>query len=206
MKSSTDRLPLTLLDYGVGNVHSLKKSFERAGADVSVETSPERILAAKALLLPGVGAFGKVAGQIAPYRAELRDRLDAGMPAFAVCIGMQLFYESSEEGEGMGLGIFPGWVRRLRHGRLPHIGWNSVDHDGTGPFEGVPAGAHFYFVHSFAPSECGDPCVATTDYGGRFAATSVRGAAWGVQFHPEKSSEIGQRVVANFVAFAGSRL
>ena len=200
------KLPVTLLDYGVGNIHSIKKSFERAGADVAVETDPERILKARVLVLPGVGAFGKVAGQIAPYRAELRGRLAEGLPAFAVCIGMQLLYESSEEGEGEGLGLFPGRVRRLRHARLPHIGWNSVTHSGQGPFEGVPQGAFFYFVHSFAPSSCGDPCVATADYGDRFAAGSVGKNVWAVQFHPEKSSDVGYRLVQNFVAHAAGRV
>ena len=199
------KVPLTLLDYGVGNIHSIKKSFERAGAEVSVETEPERILRAKALLLPGVGAFGKVAEQIAPYRAELKKRLEAGLPAFAVCIGMQILYESSEEGEGEGIALLPGRVRRLRHQRLPHIGWNSVTHSGQGPFAGVPQGAFFYFVHSFAPSSCADPCVATADYGDRFAAGAVAGNVWGVQFHPEKSSDVGYRVVQNFTAFAGAR-
>ncbi len=196
-------LPLTLLDYGVGNIHSIKKCFERAGASMTVETEPAAILKAKALVLPGVGAFGKVADQIAPYRVELRARLEAGLPAFAVCIGMQILYESSDEGEGQGLALFPGRVRRLRHQRLPHIGWNSVRHTGQGMFEGVPRDAYFYFVHSFAPSECSDPCVATTDYGDKFASASAGKNVWAVQFHPEKSSDVGYRVVQNFVAYAG---
>jgi glutamine amidotransferase len=196
-------LPLVLLDYGVGNIHSIKKSLERAGAAVSVETEPAKILKARALVLPGVGAFGKVAGQIAPFREELRGRMRDGLPTLAVCIGMQILYESSEEGEGLGLGLFPGRVRRLRHQRLPHIGWNAVSHPGTGLFEAVPRDAYFYFVHSFAPSECSDPCIATTDYGGRFAAASAGRNVWAVQFHPEKSSDVGYRVVENFVSHAG---
>ena len=199
------KLPLTLLDYGVGNIHSIKKAFERAGAEVSVETEPAKILAARVLALPGVGAFGKVARQIAPYRDELKGRFEAGMPSFAVCIGMQVLYETSEEGPGDGFGLFPGRVRRLRHARLPHIGWNSVSHPGQGPFEGIPSSAHFYFVHSYAPSECTEPCIATTDYGGRFAASSVARNVWAVQFHPEKSSDVGYRLIQNFVAFARER-
>lgn len=195
-------LPLTLLDYGVGNIHSIKKCFERAGATVSVETEPAAILKAKALVLPGVGAFGKVAEMIAPFRDELRAKMAAGLPAFAVCIGMQILYESSDEGEGKGISLFPGRVRRLRHQRLPHIGWNAVRHNATGMFEGVPRDAYFYFVHSFAPSECSDPCVATTDYGDKFASASVGRNVWAVQFHPEKSSDVGYRVVENFVAAA----
>lgn len=198
-------LSLTMLDYGVGNIHSLTKAFERAGASVAVETDPDRILRARALLLPGVGAFGKVASQIAPFRRELKARLEGGLPAFAVCIGMQLLYESSEEGPGDGIGLFPGRVRRLRHRRLPHIGWNSVSHGSGGPFEGVPERAFFYFVHSYAPSECADPCVATADYGGRFAAAAVGKNVWGVQFHPEKSSDVGFQLVRNFVRFAEAR-
>lgn len=197
------KLPVTLLDYGVGNIHSIRKALERAGAEVAVETEPEKILEAKVLVLPGVGAFGKVARQVSKYRADLRRRLEEGLPALAVCIGMQLLYESSEEGPGEGIGLFPGRVRRLRHERLPHIGWNSVAHPGQGPFEGVPPGAFFYFVHSFAPSECAEPCVATADYGGRFAAGAVAKNVWGVQFHPEKSSEVGFRLIRNFVAHAG---
>lgn len=201
----TEPLPVTLLDYGVGNIHSIAKALERAGAAVAVETEAAKILRARVLVLPGVGAFGKVAEQIAPFRAELRGRLEEGLPVFAVCIGMQILYETSEEGAGDGLGLFPGRVRRLRHARLPHIGWNSVEHRGQGLFEGVPPSAFFYFVHSFAPSECSDPCVGTTDYGGRFAAASAAKNVWAVQFHPEKSSDVGARVLKNFTAFAGAR-
>ncbi len=198
-------LPVTLLDYGVGNIHSLKKSFERAGAAVTVETEPSRILAARVLLLPGVGAFGKVAEQVAPYRVELRGRMEDGLPLFAVCIGMQVLYESSEESEGAGIGFFRGRVKRLGHARLPHIGWNTVRHGGEGVFEGVPQESRFYYVHSFAPEEGNEACIATTDYGGRFAAAASRRAVWAVQFHPEKSSDMGFRIVKNFMAFAGER-
>lgn len=195
-------VPITLLDYGVGNIHSLKKAFENEGAAVSVETDPEKILSARCLLLPGVGAFGKVAAQLAPIRSELRAKLEGGLPAFAVCIGMQMLYESSEEGEGDGIGLLPGRVRKLGHARLPHIGWNTVNHDGAGIFEGVPRGAFFYFVHSFAPSACGDGCVAEADYGGRFAAAARRANTWATQFHPEKSSDAGRALIRNFLRLA----
>jgi glutamine amidotransferase len=197
-------IDLTLLDYGVGNIHSLAKAFEAAGARVVVEADARKAVAARALLLPGVGAFGKVAEMIAPVRAELRERLAGGLPAFCVCIGMQILHESSEEAAGDGVALLPGRVRRLGHRRLPHIGWNTVEHRGTGPFEGVPSGAHFYFVHSFAPSPCTDAVVATCDYGGRFAAASVEKNVWAVQFHPEKSSDAGRRIIGNFVRFVES--
>ena len=114
-------LDLTLLDYGVGNIHSLKKAFEKAGARVAVTSDPGEILKAKGLLLPGVGAFPKVAEMIAPIREPLREKLQGGLPAFCVCIGMQILYESSEEGPGAGLGLKEGMVRRLRHERLPDV-------------------------------------------------------------------------------------
>ena len=199
-------LQVTMLDYGVGNIHSLKKALEAAGARVAVAAEPREVVKARALVLPGVGAFGKVASMIAPIREELRAKLDGGLPALCVCIGMQILFESSEEGEGRGIGLLPGLVRRLRHERLPHIGWNGVNHAGRGLFEGVATGASFYFVHSFAPSSCGDGVTATADYGGAFAAAIEFKNAWGTQFHPEKSSDAGGLLIRNFVGLAESRL
>lgn len=192
---------LTLLDYGVGNLHSLKKAFEGAGAEVMVSSDPDRLLESRALLLPGVGAFGAVAARLASWRDALRGRLEEGLPVFAVCVGMQILYESSEEGEGEGLGYFPGRVRRLTHPRLPHIGWNSVRHRGVGPFEGVPQDSFYYFVHSYAPSADGPCTAAVADYGGPFAAAAVRGRVWAFQFHPEKSSAAGLEIIRRFVEF-----
>ena len=193
------KLPVTLLDYGVGNIHSLAKALERAGAEVRVAGDPGE---ARCLVLPGVGAFPKVAEMIEPFRNELRGKLEEGLPTMAICIGMQILYEGSEEGPGEGLAFLPGRVRRLRHRRLPHIGWNTVEHARTGPFADVEAATFFYFVHSFAASPCGEGCVATAEYGDRFAAAAVRANVWGVQFHPEKSSDAGRQVVRNFIAFA----
>ena len=190
---------VTLLDYGVGNIHSISKAFANAGARVEAVTDPRRALDAKILLLPGVGAFGKVMECLAPVRKELRQRMEDGLSTFAVCIGMQVLYESSEETPGQGLGLLPGGVRRLDHARLPHIGWNTVTHSGTDLFEGIPPRAHFYFVHSFAPSPCAEFTIATTDYGKPFAAAIRRGNVWATQFHPEKSSEMGLRLIRNFL-------
>ncbi len=190
---------VVLLDYGVGNIHSISKALERCGAVVEVRADAAGVLQAPALVLPGVGAFGAVARVIAPYRAELRRRLQEGLPALGICIGMQILYESSEESPGDGIGLLPGQVRRLRHARLPHIGWNLVSHPGSGIFRGVSPGARFYYVHTFAPSECGEGVLATSDHGGRFAAAVRSARTWGVQFHPEKSSEEGLRVIRNFV-------
>ena len=192
-------MKITLFDYGVGNIHSLRKAFENEKADVVVTTDPEGTLDAEALLLPGVGAFGKVSQQLAPVREPLRKRMEGGLPVLAVCVGMQVLYETSEESDGQGIGILPGQVRKLEHERLPHIGWNLVEHKAADLFEGVPTRAHFYYVHSFAPSPCTDSVTATSVYGKEFAAAVRYRNIHGVQFHPEKSSDAGRTLIRNFL-------
>jgi glutamine amidotransferase len=191
---------LSLLDYGVGNIHSLKKALEQAGAKVTVESDGKALLKAKAIVLPGVGGFAAGSRKIRPIRASLKKKLQDGTPCLAVCLGMQLLFDASEESPGKGIGLLPGLVRRLEHRQLPHIGWNRVSHRQPGIFSDIPRDTLFYFVHSFAPSSCGDYCVATTDYGKTFASAVSQGPVWGVQFHPEKSSEWGLRLIKNFVA------
>ena len=195
---SQARLPVTLVDYGVGNIHSIAKAVERAGARVSVTDRPEDLLAARCLVFPGVGAFDAVMERLAPVREGLVARLRAGVPCLAVCIGMQILFERSEEGAAPGLGLLPGAVRRLRHAKLPHMGWNTVAHDGDPLFADVPDGSYFYFVHSYAPDP-GTGTIARTDYGGTYASAVRAGGTLGVQFHPEKSSAVGARVMRNFV-------
>ncbi len=190
--------PVTLVDYGVGNIHSIAKAVEGTGARVTVTGRPEDLLAARCLVFPGVGAFDAVMEQLAPVREGLVARLRAGVPCLAICIGMQILFERSEEGQTAGLGLLPGTVRRLRHPKLPHMGWNTVAHDDDPLFAGVPAGSHFYFVHSFAP-EPGAGTIARTDYGGAWASAVRAGGTVGVQFHPEKSSVVGARVMRNFM-------
>lgn len=190
---------VTMLDYGVGNIHSLKKALENAGARVAVESNARAALKARAIVLPGVGGFAAGARAIRPVRADLKKKLEDGTPCLGVCLGMQLLFDSSEEARGRGIGLLPGVVRRLEHRRLPHIGWNQVTHRGLGILKGIPRDTLFYFVHSFAPSNCGEACVGTTDYGKKFASVVARGPVWGVQFHPEKSSEWGLRLIRNFV-------
>jgi glutamine amidotransferase len=188
-----------LLDYGVGNIHSLRKALERGGARVQVTGDARRLLQAEAVVLPGVGGFAAGARSIQSCRAGLRKKLESGTPCLAVCLGMQLLFEASEEDAGRGIGLVPGRVRRLAHRRLPHIGWNSVRHSGTGILRGIPRDAMFYFVHSYAPSSCGDACVATAEYGQPFAAVVAKGPVWGVQFHPEKSSRWGLALIRNWI-------
>jgi glutamine amidotransferase len=194
---------LTLLDYGVGNLHSLIKALERAGAKVEVVADARRLLKSRAIVLPGVGGFAAGRRAIRSVRRDLKKKLDDGTPCLGVCLGMQLLFDSSEEAAGRGIGLLPGAVRRLEHPRLPHIGWNQVAHRGLGIFAGIPRHTRFYFVHSFAPSACGDFVAAETSYGRRFASAVCRGPVWGVQFHPEKSSAWGLKLIENFVRGIG---
>jgi len=194
-------LPVTLVDYRVGNIHSIAKAVERAGTRVTVTDRPEDLLAARCLVLPGVGAFDAVMGQLDPVREALARRLREGVPCLAVCIGMQILYQRSEEGSAEGLGLLRGGVRRLRHAKLPHMGWNTVEHDGDPLLAGVPSGSWFYFVHSYAPG-VGASTIARTDYGGAFGSAVRVANTLGVQFHPEKSSDAGRRVIEHFVAMA----
>jgi glutamine amidotransferase len=190
----------TVYDYGVGNLHSLSKALERAGAGVRVVTEARDLAAAKCLVLPGVGAAHRVMSQMGPAVDALRQKLASGAPVLGVCIGMQILFESSEEGNARGVGFLPGRVSRLPAATLPHIGWSPVAHAGDPLFEGIPAEEYFYFVHSYAAAPAG--AIATADYGAPFAAAWRRGNVYGVQFHPEKSSAAGQALLRNWVRLA----
>lgn len=197
-------LDVAILDYGVGNLHSIRKAFERHGATPRLVRDPQALLAADALVLPGVGAFGDAAQKLAPYRSALFEALDQGKPLLGICLGMQLLFESSEESPGArGLGYVHGAVRRLHHPKLPQIGWNTLSPvDGDPLFRGIPDGSHIYYVNSYAPVPA-EPCtVATSTYGSTFTAAVRKRNAWGVQFHPEKSGETGLAIIRNFTTFA----
>lgn len=196
---------MTLVDVSVGNLHSIRKALENAGATVSVSPpDPAAIDAAEALLLPGVGAFGSAAEALDGEPAKaLRDAAGEDRPMLGICLGMQLLFESSEESPGEGLGILPGPVTRLPHKRLPQVGWNRLETRGDPLTEDLPPDPHVYYVNSFAP-EPGDPdhVVATTPYGRGFAAVVRRGPVAGTQFHPEKSSLVGLRILRNWLDLA----
>ena len=195
-------LEATVFDYGVGNLHSLAKALERAGARVRVSAEARDLASAACVVLPGVGAAPRVMARLAPALDALRHKLESGAPALGVCIGMQVLFESSEEGGAVCAGFFPGNVRRLTAERLPHIGWTPVEHRGDPLFAGIPTGEYFYFVHSYAAGPAGS--VATADCGGPFAAAWRKANVYGVQFHPEKSSAAGLALLSNFVSFAES--
>ncbi|MEA3198686.1 MAG: imidazole glycerol-phosphate synthase subunit HisH [Thermoplasmata archaeon] len=198
------RLDIAILDYGVGNLHSIAKALEHEGAAPRLVSDPKAILHAPAIVLPGVGAFGDAAAKLMPYRDALFEALDAGKPLLGVCLGMQLLFEKSEESPGArGLGYVRGEVKRLKHDKLPQIGWNTLNHvEGEALFAGLPDGAHVYYVNSFACAPQEPVTIATTTYGETFTAAIRKRHAWGVQFHPEKSGEAGLSIIRNFVRTA----
>jgi glutamine amidotransferase len=192
---------VALFDYGTGNLHSLSKAIQTAGHDVTIESDPERLLAADALVLPGVGAFGAAAALLAPAADRIRAAIENGFPCLGVCLGMQLLFDASEEGPGPGLGVLPGHVRRLRARRVPHMGWNGVDPIGPDPLFNGTGDVLVYYANSYVAEPEDDACViAYSEYAGRrFVAAVRRKRTWGVQFHPEKSDAGGLRIVRNFL-------
>ncbi len=196
---------VAILDYGMGNLRSVEKAFERVGARPELTNDRERIRAADGLVLPGVGAFPKAMERIRELRlgAVVRERVQAGVPVLGICLGMQLLFESSEEHEGeRGLGLLAGRVAKLdtRGLKLPHIGWNMVRWQRSSALtEGLGEEAAFYHVHSYAcrPAD-EDDAVGSGEYGETFCSIVERDNLFGVQFHPEKSSRDGLALLRNF--------
>jgi glutamine amidotransferase len=190
------RTIITVFDYGAGNMHSLVKALD-VGADVEVrlETDPRAALETDALVLPGVGAFSNAASRLADGAAEMRDAILAGLPTLCICLGMQLLFDNSEEGPGIGLGVIPGHVRRLKAKRVPQIGWNEVE----SLDEALPEVA--YFANSYVCEPVDEQCITayTTHEHDRFASVVTVANTVGVQFHPEKSSRRGVSFVRDFV-------
>jgi imidazole glycerol-phosphate synthase subunit HisH len=194
---------VALIDYGVGNLHSLREALDACGANASIESDVAAALRADALVLPGVGAFNAAAERIAADLSRLRAALLGGHPCLGICLGMQLLFEGSEEGDGRGIGVLPGNVRRLSAPCLPHMGWNDVEHDDDPLFAGLD-GFIAYFANSYAaePGVATDTIARTCYERQTFASAVRRGRTWGVQFHPEKSGESGLQIIRNFIAAA----
>jgi glutamine amidotransferase len=182
----------TILDYGVGNLHSLANGLAAAGAAVEITSDLSGALDAGCLVLPGVGAFTPAAAHLAPERERLVARLRADLPCLAICLGMQLLFEESDEGTGRGLGLIPGRVTTVRASRVPHMGWNKLE-SSTEPLVARSGLAMAYFAHGFACRPAASPVVTawTAHEGDRFPAVVRAGRTVGVQFHPEKSSASG---------------
>ncbi len=198
-------MKVALFDYGAGNLHSLGKALEAAGAQVTVTSDWGEALGLDALVLPGVGAFGHAAAALPADRAPLRRALEAGLPCLGICLGMQLLFQGSEESDGDGIGLVPGNVHRLKASIVPQMGWNDVDTGQDPIFDGA-APLVAYYANSYI-CEPLDPehAIAWSEYEGTRYTAGVRVArTWGVQFHPEKSSDRGRRLVANWVSLAGA--
>jgi glutamine amidotransferase len=195
---------ITIVDYGVGNLRSVQKALERVGATAIVSGEPADLDAAQGVVLPGVGAFGdgmdslRARGLIEPLLRQVEE----GKPLLGICLGMQLLFEESEEmGRHPGLGLLPGRVVRFPAGELkvPHVGWNRLDTPKGDLLAGITDGAYAYFVHSYyVVPENTAGVLATTEYGVEFASVVGRERLWGAQFHPEKSQEIGLRLLKNY--------
>jgi glutamine amidotransferase len=198
---------IAVLDYGIGNLRSAQKGLERVGADARLTADPDEVAAADGVVLPGVGAFGRCMQALREAKLEepALDAIERSLPFLGICVGMQMLYEGSDEDPGTpGMGALPGWVRRLPAGvKRPQMQWNRLDPRADSPLlAGLGDPAWVYFVHSFAPEPTPD-VVATCDYGGPVVAAVQRGTLWATQFHPEKSSASGLRLLANFVAATG---
>jgi imidazole glycerol-phosphate synthase subunit HisH len=199
--------PLAIVDYGMGNLRSVQKAFERLGHAAEVTREPERIAAAAGVVLPGVGAFGACMANLTALGLvePVRQTITAGKPFLGICLGMQLLFEESEEfGPVAGLGVLRGRVVRFpadAERKVPHMGWNRLRIVRRTPaLADVDDGAFVYFVHSYYPVPA-DPAViaTTTEYGAEFASSVARDNVFACQFHPEKSQQVGLRLLDAFV-------
>jgi imidazole glycerol-phosphate synthase subunit HisH len=200
---------IAVIDYGAGNLRSVVNAINHLGHQARITASPEEILAAQAVFLPGVGAAGDTMASLKKLGLipTIRRLADENRPLFGICIGLQILFSGTEEGGWHEcLNIIPGRVRKFPAGlKIPHMGWNQVKQKGKHPlFAGVEDGADFYFVHSY----CGQPedpsvTISETEYGITFCSALARGNLVATQFHPEKSGEAGLRIYDNFIKMAG---
>ena len=199
-------LKIKMIDYGVGNLHSLHKALEISGADVEIVSDAKDILDAECIAFPGVGAFDRTMEKLIPYKDDILKKLESGTPCIGICIGTQLMMEGSDEGTSPGIGFIKGRVEKLKAKRIPQMGWNTVISD-DGMFEGIDD-RFFYFTHSYYANASEKDCIkGITEYEGAEYPIYFRKKNFvGTQFHPEKSSTSGLRFLKNFVRFAEEQL
>lgn len=199
---------IAILDYDAGNIKSVEKAVQLLGRDAAVTRDRETILEADKVILPGVGAFGDAMGKIHQYGLYevIHEVVDRGTPFLGICLGLQLLFEESEESPGVeGLGILKGKILRIPESpglKIPHMGWNSLELKNNGRlFEGLPQESYVYFVHSYYLKAADESIVtAVTEYGTQIHASVEQGNVFACQFHPEKSSDTGIRILRNFIS------
>ena len=199
---------IKIIDYGMGNLRSVQKAFERLGVEAVICTRAAELVGAEKLILPGVGAFRDAIGELRRHEmiGPIREHIAAGRPLLGICLGLQLLFDVSyEDGRYEGLGIIPGEVVRFREQpglKIPHMGWNSLEIVNRPKIlEGIPDEASFYFVHSYHVVPRDESVVAErTEYGERFVSVIARDNLFATQFHPEKSQRVGLKLLSNFAA------
>lgn len=196
---------IAIIDYGMGNLFSVEKAFVKLGAEVVVTSSPEVILSADKVVLPGVGAFGDCMSNLVEYGLVdvIHEVIGRGTPFLGICLGLQMLFDGSEEDPGVrGLGVFPGMVRKIIAPdlKIPHMGWNSLEFASDSQlFAGMSSETYVYFVHSYHAVPTDDKLItAVAHYGGPVTAAVGRGNVQAVQFHPEKSGTVGLAMLSNF--------
>lgn len=190
-----------IFDYGAGNLLSLKTALEKVGLSVTIGSTSADLADADAIALPGVGSFTASLEKLATVKGIIEHKVSEGTPLLGICLGMQLFFESSEEGPGDGLGFFQGKVIQLpRTVKVPHMGWNTLHIARLNElFDGIAEGTYVYFVHSLYPNPTDKNIIITeTEYGSTFASAVAKGNIYGTQFHPEKSGNTGLQILKNF--------
>ena len=198
---------IAIFDYGAGNLRSVENTLAAIGEPYEIVNDRAGLERAEKIILPGVGHFGQLIRSLDSLgvREAFRERIAAGVPFLGICLGLHALFEKSEEAPELeGLGVYPGKVRRFPAGyRVPHMGWNQIEPQGQPRLlEGLAPQPYVYFAHSYyVPADvAGDRAAALCEYGLRYTAALEAGNVFGVQFHPEKSGGIGQRIVRNFLA------
>ena len=200
-------MSVAIIDYDAGNIKSVEKALEYLGQKVKITRDQKEILSADRVILPGVGAFGDAMGKIRSYWLEsvIQDAVRQGTPFLGICLGLQLLFEDSDETPGVkGLGLLPGGIRRIPDGeglKIPHMGWNSLDiREGATLFKGIEGHPYVYFVHSYYLSAKHEEDVAAaTFYSTKIHASVEHENIFACQFHPEKSGEVGLKILDNFI-------
>jgi len=203
--------PIAVIDYGMGNLRSVQKGLERVGCAAEITRDADRIASAPGVVLPGVGAFGACMDNLRAYGLDepVRHVIGRGVPFLGICLGMQLLFEESDEfGPVKGLGVFPGRVVRFKDQpglKIPHMGWNRITkRQRLRHLEGIDDGTFVYFVHSYYVESADPSLTATsTEYGVEFTSAIARDNVFATQYHPEKSQEIGLRILENFGRIVG---